>query len=37
MAKGCDERLKDNPYLEFNETDIQDGDEVIKNEFIVKV
>lgn len=37
LAKGCDERLKDNPYLEFNETDIQDGDEVIKNEFIVKV
>lgn len=22
LAKGCDERLKDNPYLEFNGTDI---------------
>ena len=25
LAKGCDERLKDNPYLEFNETDISNG------------
>lgn len=26
LAKGCDERLKDNPYLEFNETDISKGE-----------